>query len=157
MKRILVIVSSLLVVAGCATKSKLHDYSVNISDRYLNADSVNIRITYTLVPSCIERYRSDLIILSSNHESRVYHYPYEGERERIEGISGSVMDEIREFEIQAKKTKICGGYLGGNGIGVKMVINSDTTEFGYCQDEWDGINELLESLKKNKKTTANNG
>ena len=126
-----------------------------ISDNYLNVDSVDIRITYTLIPSCIEQHKGQLNIRSTAKESGALYFPHDGGHEVIKPIKGSVINEVRRFEKIGKNTESCGGYAGGNGMVIEMIIGQDSTSFAYCKDNWNGLRELLEALKE--KTTTNNG
>lgn len=56
------------------------------------------------------------------------------------------MPEIYSFEKRAKEVNGCGGYDGRQGIRLRLIINGEEDNFGFCKDDWDGIDELLSAL-----------
>jgi hypothetical protein len=135
-------------LAVCGQKSKDVESEL-LTTKFLTADSVIIRLTYHEIPGCTVQTTNEMNVLIIDGVSWVQGNSASYGLWRSGLIQGSVLDEFAAFERQAKiENTTCGGYGGGTGVLVEMEINGERTEFGYCQDTWDGIGELLEQVKK---------
>ena len=117
-----------------------------LSSKYYESDSVTIQLTYRDLTSCIVDQASERISLYILHgKSFLLHH--DTTMRKIGPIEGSILDEVVAFEENAKTKRGCGGYVGGHGVLVTMLINGTETEFGYCKDDWDGIGHLVAAIE----------
>lgn len=150
MKQIAISFLALLIISCSSVKFLTHKPTL-ISEQYLTQDTLEMQIAYTQIPSCTERLLNQLTINVRGQKSTLLYRSYEGTVEEIGPLEVRLIQDVYNFEKYAKtNTSICGGYDGGNGVEIQMMINQDSTKFAYCQDEWDGIEELLEVVRSNK-------
>ena len=144
----IVLIASFLV--GCAVQKEVTRGPEILSSKYYETDSVTILFTYRDVTSCIDDHMSKRISLYILH-GRSFLKHHDTIMSKVGPIEGSILEEVVTFEENAKTKRGCGGYVGGHGVLVTMVINGAETEFGYCKDDWDGIGDLVSSIEERMK------
>jgi hypothetical protein len=153
MHRITKIVLIASFLFGCAVQKERTSGPETLSSKYYETDSVTIQLTYRDLTSCIDDQTYQRISLYIMHgKSFLLHH--DTTMRKIGPIEGSILNEVVAFEENAKNQRGCGGYGGGHGVLVTMLINGTETEFGYCKDDWDGIGHAIEERMKNLPQTA---
>jgi len=85
-----------------------------------------------------------------------HHYDSEkGESEYFNISIDKILEIINHFEVESNKSPSCGGISGGEGVSVSMKINSKTTNFGFCKQNFNGLDYLLTSIKNLKVSDYN--
>lgn len=150
MRRITTIVLFASFLAGCAVQEDRTRGTEILSSKYYETDSVTIQLTYRDLTLCIDDQTSQRISLYILHgTSFLFHH--DTTMRKIGPIEGSILNEVVVLEENARTKRGCGGYGGGHGVLVTMLINGTETEFGYCKDDWDGIGHLVAAIEERMK------
>lgn len=143
----LIIISFLLLFASHGFGQSRKDKKI-LSSSFVGSDSISIQISYTEIPNCIEAEYGYVLIFIKNDSVHVNHrFPKTHKIESFSVYNKLAFGNVIDFEKTGKDTNACGGYVGGNGVEIKLRINDSKTEFYYCKDTWDGISKLISKIK----------
>lgn len=125
--------------------------SAILSKKFIDRDTLAITMHCMEKKGCIgNRDYTRLTIRKKGDTTRIYNM-FLGEKvsrlEKLKTGNSNLIDKLIEFETKAKTNETrCGGITGGTAVEIHLVIEEEKTIFGYCKNEWEGINEFLSKL-----------
>ena len=105
-----------ILILGCKTQnhSKINQEHIYLSQKYQNADSLNIQIAYRDFNSCIENQSINRIHILFNNGITFFKHHTSDTSKTLNLIKGKVFSELQSFERQANQSRMCGGQFGGH-------------------------------------------
>jgi hypothetical protein len=131
-----------LVVSCISTKTKTKINPTTLLEQYQEVDSLSIKIKIQEWLGCMPvDYSKFMFIRIQDSMSIVSHSL--GDTTSIYHIRKNVFDELLAFERKAYIEKTCSpSNYGINGTLLTITIGGDKVEHVYCQEHWNGIEEL---------------
>ena len=127
-----------------------------ISENFLENKSLLIKIEYKKQGGCVEKIIGKIRI--KVHDGNVFfsHFNYsmltgKTNTESFKFQDKGVINLVSEMEITSIDLPMCGGIDGGSTF-VTLDINSQKNEFGYCFSAGNGLDEMINEIRKYKKT-----
>jgi hypothetical protein len=122
-----------------------------ISDDFMESDSTVFRIEINQGKDILSgSERSFLTIFILPQQSYLVYQPGEGSTQQIIADKDILRNAVIEFEKAAKSDKNngCGKDPEKIHASINLNVNGKHSVFSYCLSNWDGIAELIESVKK---------